>query len=593
MVGVPRSKGCRICVQRRVRCDLTRPTCNNCKKRNRPCPGYDSDLKFQDEGERLRKRFAKKEQKGQATSRAVSVPDSQISSSSCGSTVSEPWFNKDDSDFDPKDISKVLIPHRNTFFAFLESQKTFQPLDLEDISRRSLIWGDDGQVIDFDDPDHLVKIDSILLSPSIAQQQMLHQLHASLVPPSATKPLPEQLRSHGRWLSYLPPLTGRNRLLDTAVRAVSLAHLGRLHNSDVFLNESRPYYGKAIRLLNSSISDEENGMASETLSATILLSFYEMFASDSNESWIQHAGGAGALMRARGPERHRYGFDREIFLAFRHTIVIEAFEKDEPCFLGEPAWCVLSRDVHEDIRSSGINPDQMKLFDLTEEFYEEMLLLPAILHDAKHFKEAFSEDGIEIQTLAGFKQDLIQRCYHSRAGLKSFYAKFRASLVTLGYDVISTISHDPVIPIHYNYPNVFAASTCTGLWTCLIILNFILIELERSVPGKVALYKVENRECGLEICRSTTFLLTSSFLGPFFNIHGLRVCLLAFEQPDERDWVISKLFEIGSTHMAMASHIPGFHPGDGMPRVRAALGGMDGLPTLDDIELVKRKPLRG
>ena len=98
-----------------------------------------------------------------------------------------------------------------------------------------------------DDTDHLVKIDLILLSPSMAQQQILHQLHASLVPQSQTKPLPEQLRSHGRWLSYLPPLTGRNRLLDTAVRAVSLAHLGRLHKSDVFLHESRPYYGKAIR----------------------------------------------------------------------------------------------------------------------------------------------------------------------------------------------------------------------------------------------------------------------------------------------------------------------------------------------------------
>ena len=350
---------------------------------------------------------------------------------------------------------------------------------------------------------------------------------------------------------------------------------------------------RRFALLNSSISDEENGMASETLSATILLSFYEMFASDSNESWIQHAGGAAALMRARGPDRHRHGFDREIFLAFRHTIVIEAFQKDGPCFLSEPAWRALSRDVHEDIRISGINSDQMKLFDLTEQFYEEMLLLAAILYDSKHFKEAYSESGVEIQTLAGFKQDLVQRCYQNRAGLKSFYAKFRASLVPLGYDIISKVSHDPVIPIRHNYPNVFTASTCTGLWTCLIILNFILIELERLVPGKVALYKVENRECGLEICRSTTFLLTSSFLGPFFNIHGLRVCLLAFEQTDERDWVISKLFEIGSTHMAMASHIPGFRPGDGMPSVRAALSGMDGLPSLDDIELVRRKHATG
>ena len=145
MVGVPRSKGCRICVQRRVRCDLTRPTCSNCKKGNRPCPGYDSDLKFQDEGERLRKRLAKKEQKRPAKVPAASVPDSLTSSCS---TVSEPWSNKNSPDSDPTDISKALTPRRKTFFAFLESQKTFQPLDLEDVSRQSLTYGDDGEVID-------------------------------------------------------------------------------------------------------------------------------------------------------------------------------------------------------------------------------------------------------------------------------------------------------------------------------------------------------------------------------------------------------------------------------------------------------------
>ena len=587
MVGVPRSKGCRICVQRRVRCDLTRPTCNNCKKGNRPCPGYDSDLKFQDEGERLRKRFAKKEQKDPETAPAVSAFDSVTTSSSSGSTDSTPLLNIEDLGREPPDPPEqlVLVPHRNTFFAFLEAQKNFQTLDLADISLGSGRWGDDGHTIDFDDPDHLVKIDSILLSPSLVQQQLLHQLHASLTPSSQSTALPPQLRNHGRWLSYLPPLTGRNRLLDTAVRAVSLAHLARLHTSDVLLNESRPYYGKAIRLLNSALSDEDAGMASETLSATILLSFYEMFASDSNEAWIRHAGGAGALMRMRGPERHRYGFDREIFLAFRHTVVIESFEKDEHCFLSESEWRALSRDVHEDIRSSGINADQMELFDLTEEFYEEMLLLPAILSDSKHFKDAFEKSRDQFRNMADYKNNLIQRCYQSRAGLKGFYAKFRVCLVKLGYDLRSVVSQDPVVPIYYNYSNVFVASTCTGLWTVLIILNFILLELERSNPGKVALYKVENRDCGFEICRSTSYLLTSSFLGPFFLIHGLRTCLLAFEQPDERDWVISKLFEIGQTHMAMASHIPGFHPGDGMPRVRAVLGGLGGLPTLDDIKL--------
>jgi hypothetical protein len=32
--------------------------------------------------------------------------------------------------------------------------------------------------------------------------------------------------------------------------------------------------------------------------------------------------------------------------------------------------------------------------------------------------------------------------------------------------------------------------------------------------------------------------------------------------------------------MAMAKHIPGFHPGDGMPQVRAVMGGN---PRLEEI----------
>ena len=48
-------------------------------------------------------------------------------------------------------------------------------------------------------------------------------------------------------------------------------------------------------------------------------------------------------------------------------------------------------------------------------------------------------------------------------------------------------------------------------------------------------------------------MLSSSFLGPFFIIFGLRISLTALQDKEERDWVVAKLFEIGDTHMAMAS----------------------------------------
>ncbi|KAJ5183399.1 hypothetical protein N7492_001015 [Penicillium capsulatum] len=46
MVGVPRSKGCLTCIQRRVKCDEARPHCQRCQTRGTPCLGYTRDRKF-------------------------------------------------------------------------------------------------------------------------------------------------------------------------------------------------------------------------------------------------------------------------------------------------------------------------------------------------------------------------------------------------------------------------------------------------------------------------------------------------------------------------------------------------------------------
>lgn len=46
MVGVPRSSGCQLCRQRRVKCDEARPDCGNCRKYGTMCPGYERAIKF-------------------------------------------------------------------------------------------------------------------------------------------------------------------------------------------------------------------------------------------------------------------------------------------------------------------------------------------------------------------------------------------------------------------------------------------------------------------------------------------------------------------------------------------------------------------
>ncbi|KAE8378020.1 hypothetical protein BDV26DRAFT_199045 [Aspergillus bertholletiae] len=54
MVGIPgRSKGCRTCRRRRVKCDETKPYCTRCTKGGFHCDGYVEFVEFQDETKRF------------------------------------------------------------------------------------------------------------------------------------------------------------------------------------------------------------------------------------------------------------------------------------------------------------------------------------------------------------------------------------------------------------------------------------------------------------------------------------------------------------------------------------------------------------
>ncbi|EXJ92115.1 hypothetical protein A1O3_00665 [Capronia epimyces CBS 606.96] len=556
MVGVPRSKGCRICVQRRVKCDQTRPICNNCLKGNRPCPGYDTDLRIHDEGSKLRKRFGQQDAHDSKTGLDKSTPST--SSSHSRSTESSPeecsalvsYHHSPTDDDQQGHRGEVLLPSRNSFIALLENQinPDFDLLSIKPPAYSTGSLNSDPATLDIDLG---LVLNSNVYSPYLAQEQLLSTFSHAFTNPTAPVLLPPQLRNHTRWLSQLPGLFG-TRLLDTAVRAVSLVHLGRIQQTEILVQESRRYYGKALHLLSQSLADEKKGMGTETLSATILLSFYEMLASDSNDSWVRHAGGAGALMRIRGPKRHLHGMDRDIYLAFRHTIVIDAFQKDEACFLAQPDWIELARQVHQDLRSSAMSSERMVIFDLAEEFYCENIHIPGTFQDVMRLSGA--RQLLSPDQYALLKASVLERCKRHRANLKSINMKFRATMERLGLHTITLTTNDPVIPVQYVYINVFVGSTHVGYWTIMLLLNLALKDLEKdSAPEMIGLYLMENREMAREICRSTPFMMGSSFLGPFFVIFALRLCLAVFDPGAERGWVVQKLLQIGDTRMRMAS----------------------------------------
>jgi len=293
MVGVPRSKGCRICVQRRVKCDLTKPTCNNCKKGKRPCPGYAQDLKFQDEGARLRQRYEREEPSGAGSTHECSESPPELSDTATArtssevatpaiSTVSGPSFIRtNDKDWDVLGLD-MNKSERRTFLGLLEGKsKAYLNLagTMPDVAHVNFTLNiDASQPADQFDGflstnfgKSLNPFYQHLNNPEQNQNALITRFKDSLFPDN--QHVDAAYKTHARWLSHLPPLTGTNPLLDASVRAVTLVHIGRLNNSEPFVMESRPYYGQALRLLNKALQDKKTGTSNETLCAVILLSF--------------------------------------------------------------------------------------------------------------------------------------------------------------------------------------------------------------------------------------------------------------------------------------------------------------------------------
>lgn len=540
-------------------------------------------MKFQDEGPKIRQRYIEKPQSDVEDAYQPVSSNYQIESSSSSYPASVSSSNSHESNL--LDALGLDPPQRNTqgVFAMTEDSECITAFALTDenwnLEERCTSMVLNTPQKDLDEQFTELKFYSILHCPELEQRQLLHIFTSSIAPPILDESAAggAALPNHGQWLARLPPLTGRNTLLDNAVRAVTLAHLGLLHGLDSFLNEARPFYGKALRLLSSALMDNTEALSAETLGATILLSLYEMFVSNSSKSWLRHAGGAAALFRIRGPAIHRYGFHRELFLAYRHTLVLEACRSRTHCFLEELEWRKLEDQIHDDRRGGRQVGERPENFHAADAFHNVFVQIAGLISDAGNLKlHAGSACGMGSST----KRKITARAESIRTNLKCIFARMSSTLQNLGQAPISYASNDPVFPVYYNYVNIFVASLHTAYRAMLMVLNIILREMDPYGPD-AGLHMLEAREAALDCCRSESFMVTSAFLGPVFIVNALRLAMAVLEPVAERRWVLGKLFDIGGTKMAMASQ--GFSESfatNPLPSIRFAVEEVDRIERM-------------
>lgn len=367
------------------------------------------------------------------------------------------------------------------------------------------------------------------------------------------------------------------------MRAISISHLGRKCQDTQLIETSRRIYGTAILKLNKVLSDPTESYSSDTLSATILLSFYEMFNCTEQHSWIRHAGGAGRLIRARGPERHREGFDQIVFMACRHILVMEAFQMQTPCFLEAPEWQELCWEIHRSIQRTTF------LTDASEEFFHQLVVCP-------RYRNEVVEAICSPDTPPQYLQMIMEKGRQHRTDFQAIHKRLAEELIAAGQEPTKTASsfNDEVYPVVYDFPDIHIASLYCGYWCMLIVINITIIGLQAKLSyrydsaaeptyGDVAevvilpdgstqlipkpgrrplwdaartlgdqhLYYQENRAYAREICKAAEYMQQTPLIGPFFLVTSLRMSLRVNLEDREKQWIVGKLTEIGK-HMELA-----------------------------------------
>ncbi|KAK4233388.1 hypothetical protein C8A03DRAFT_19539 [Achaetomium macrosporum] len=278
MVGVPTSKGCTLCLKRRVKCDEARPSCSQCLRGGRTCPGYARGMKFVDEGPKVRK-----------------------VSNRNGTARGAGRFSSSVNDSDP-------------VCSFPTAQ---------------------GQLDSGGNGGHSDALFSGLGSPGLECKQIVSSFVSSLFP-YGTKSL--QRSFFGTWLWHVPLHLGDSEALDHAALSLALAYFGRISGDGQVLRNAELSYTRALRSLAVALADSHKRYRSEILCSTLLLGYYESFAGTDN-GWVKHARGVARLMQLRGARRcYESAFDYSMFLACRGAIISEALASAEPCFLGAPEW---------------------------------------------------------------------------------------------------------------------------------------------------------------------------------------------------------------------------------------------------------------
>ncbi|KAF2090564.1 hypothetical protein K490DRAFT_61884 [Saccharata proteae CBS 121410] len=541
MVGVPKSKGCRTCIDRKIKCDETWPTCGNCQKSQKYCPGKsDRYRKFVDEGPRHRNRDNSLEDESTSPS---SSSTASFDSAAHVEAALEPITGNIEhvSTTKTKDGGGVFVKLR---FEPTDPPKK-RPRKRSSVPKCPPVARNDSMVSP--------SAPNVLNPgcPSSWTVTSLDTLRNKLIfAIEVTKP-GYQVINWGAFLKQLPQRLGTPVLDDAAALLADTCHA--LLNPDPTPHKVNPkVYGKALNSLIKATGDisEKNAMA--TLCASALLAITEATAvggCGTNRNFITHIGGAADILKQVGPAAfsESSSFERSILRSCTVGINMNAIFFDKDDLLADPEWSQFAFDTNN-LPQPWISKTKVS---------EAMAHLPGLCRDIRAY-DAGTENTSSTGTLT--LASLTDRTHHIRNLLDETRPYLSATVLNTAI-VQRTPSSDPLFPEHLSYASLPYAWVFWFYWGMRIITNTIDAALlhRRSSFGfqpfpadlqHLADLDTENREMSKLLCSSIDYARACRPIGAIYIDIGLVMAhkvfstdpsLSAAAKTAHRDSVLDKL----------------------------------------------------
>ncbi|KAI1338099.1 hypothetical protein F5Y15DRAFT_131226 [Xylariaceae sp. FL0016] len=271
------SRGCQMCRTRRIKCDETKPTCNQCAKSRRQCPGYkdEFDLVFRNETQATERRAMK------ANKKALAQKTKQESSD--GSPIG--IVNPDLQRAIKSPLEQALVPQLNTP---VEHQASCHFVS------NFILIPKEGSTVGFLD----------FVVPLLKQDGPLNHLQH-------------------------------------AFNACSMSFLNnRAATGDKLQDQAFYEYTRALNATNTALRDPRQQKTDATLAAVLLLGLFESISAKQIGmlNWGSHTEGAIQLVKARGKSQLNTKTGLQLFIAVRTQMIIHSLTSGKAPIMGTEWW---------------------------------------------------------------------------------------------------------------------------------------------------------------------------------------------------------------------------------------------------------------